>query len=75
MSRLLEEALQIVRQLPEDRQDEIALAMLALSVNACEPEEMDSAHLPAILEGLAQADHREFASDAAVEAALRRFDQ
>jgi hypothetical protein len=40
-----------------------------------EAEEIDPAHLPAVLEGLAQAERREFATDAEVEAAFRRFDQ
>jgi hypothetical protein len=40
-----------------------------------EPEEIDSAHLPAALEGLAQAKRRQFAADAEVEAAFRRFEQ
>ena len=40
-----------------------------------EPEEIDPAHLADVLEGLAQAKRREFATDAEVEAALRRFDQ
>jgi hypothetical protein len=39
-----------------------------------EPEEIDPAHLPAVLEGLAQAKRRQFATDAEVEAAFRRFD-
>jgi len=40
-----------------------------------EPEPVDPAHLPAVLEGLAQAKRREFASDAEVEAAFRRFEK
>ena len=40
-----------------------------------EPEEIDPAHLPAVLEGLAQAKRRQFATDAEVEAAFRRFEQ
>ena len=39
-----------------------------------EPEPTDPAHLPAILRGLAQVKHREFATDEEVEAAFRRFD-
>jgi predicted transcriptional regulator len=39
-----------------------------------DPEEIDSAHLPAVLEGLAQATRREFATDEEVEAAFRRFE-
>jgi hypothetical protein len=38
------------------------------------PEKIDPAHLPAVLEGLAQAKRREFATDDEVEAAFRRFD-
>ena len=75
MTKLLEKALQAVRQLPADSQDEIARAMLALTGNAGEPEEIDPGHLPAVLEGLAQANLRQFASDAEVEAAFRRFER
>ena len=75
MTKLLEKALQFVQQLPEDSQDEIARAMLALTGNAGEPEEIDPVHLPAVLEGLAQAKLRQFASDSDLEAAFRRFER
>ena len=75
MTKLLEKALETVRQLPSAAQDEIARAMLTLAGDEGEPEEIDAAHLPAVLEGLAQAKRREFASDAEVEAAFRRFEQ
>jgi hypothetical protein len=75
MTKLLEKALKTVRQLPSATQDEIARAMLTLAGDEGEPEEIDPAHLPAVLEGLAQAKRREFASDAEVEAAFRRFDR
>jgi hypothetical protein len=39
-----------------------------------EPEDVDPAHRLAVLEGLAQANRRDFASDADIEAAFRRFD-
>jgi hypothetical protein len=74
MTKLLEKALEAVRQLPPDSQDEIARAMLTLAGDEGELEEIDPAHLPDVLEGLAQARRREFASDAEVEAAFRRFD-
>jgi hypothetical protein len=74
MTKLLEKALDAVRRLPDDVQDEIARAMLHLAQNDAEPEPIDPAHLSAVLEGLAQAKRREFASDAEVEAAFRRFD-
>jgi hypothetical protein len=73
MTKLLEKALETVRQLPPADQDEIARAMLSLAGDE-EPEDIDPAHLPDVLEGLAQARRRQFASDAEVEAAFRRFD-
>jgi len=75
MTKLLEQALEAVRRLPSENQDEIARAMLLLASSGDAPEEIDAAHLPAVLEGLAQAKRREFASDAEVEAAFRRFDR
>jgi hypothetical protein len=75
MTKLLQQALEAVSRLSPDSQDEIARAMLHLAGNDNEPEDIDAAHLPAVLEGLAQADRREFATDAEIEAALRRFDR
>jgi hypothetical protein len=75
MTKLLEKALEAVRRLPPDSQDHIALAMLSLTGNEGEPEKIDLAHLPAVLEGLAQAKRRQFATDAEIEAAFRRFEQ
>jgi hypothetical protein len=74
MTKLLEQALEAVRRLPAENQDEIARAMLALAGEDSEPEPIDPAHLPDVLESLAQAKRRQFASDADVEAAFRRFD-
>jgi hypothetical protein len=75
MTKLLDKALEAVRQLPADSQDEIARAMLNLAEHGGEPEAIDSAHLPAVLQGLAQARAKQFASDDEVEAAFRRFNQ
>ena len=74
MTKLLEQALDAVRRLPATSQDEIARAMLSLAGDES-PERVSSADLAAVLEGLAQAQRREFASDAEVEAAFRRFDR
>jgi hypothetical protein len=74
MTKLLEKALEAVRKLPPDSQDQIAQAMLTMTGQEAEPEAIDPAHLPAVLEGLAQAKGREFANDTAVEAAFRRFE-
>jgi hypothetical protein len=74
MTKLLEKALEAVRKLPSASQDEIARTILRLAANDGEPEPVDPKHLQAVLEGLAQAKHRQFASDNEVEAAFRRFD-
>ena len=75
MTSLLNKALKVVRNLPPKAQDEIALAMLTLSGDEIEAERVDRAYLPALLSGLAQAKRREFASDAEIEAAFRRFEK
>jgi DNA-binding transcriptional regulator YdaS (Cro superfamily) len=75
MTKLLERALEAVRRLPPEAQNDIARAMLVLARDEGEPEAVDPAHLPDVLESLAQAKRRQFATDAEVEAAFRRFDQ
>jgi len=75
MTKLLDRALEAVRRLPTDAQDEIARAMLVLAGDESSPEPIDPAHLPDVLESLAQAKRRQFATDAEVEAAFRRFDR
>jgi hypothetical protein len=73
MTKLLDQALQVVRALPPEDQDDIARMMLTMT-GVEEREPIDPAHLPAVLEGLAQAERRQFATDEEVEAAFRRFD-
>jgi len=77
MTTLLEQAIEVVRGLPADAQDEIARTILHLarSESETEPEVIDPAHLAAVLEGLAQAERHEFAADEEVGAAFRRFDR
>ena len=75
MTKLLEQALKAVRRLPPESQDEIARAMLHLAEGEPEREPIAPDHLAAVLEGLAEAQRQEFASDAEVEAAFRRFDK
>ena len=74
MTKLLDRALETVRRLPPADQDDIARAMMSLArTDGEEPEPVDPAHLPDILEGLAQARRRHFTTDAETEAAFRRF--
>ena len=75
MTEFLEKALEAVRRVTPGSLDVIARAMLTLADDEGEPEAIDPAHLPTVLEGLAQAKRRQFATDEEVEAAFRRFDQ
>lgn len=75
MTKLLEKALKRARRLLPDDQDQIALATFTLSDQDEESEAIEPAHIPAVLEGFAQANRREFATDAKVEAAFRRFER
>lgn len=75
MTKLLEEAIEAVGRLTPEAQDEIARATLHLAGDNSEPEPIEPAHLATVLDGRAQADRREFASDAEVEAAFRSFDR
>jgi hypothetical protein len=75
MTKLLDRAIEAVRRLPADTQDDIARTILHLAASEVETEPVDPAHLAAVLEGLAQAKRREFATDDDVEAAFRRFDR
>jgi hypothetical protein len=70
MTKLLEKALATVRQLSPENQDEIARAMLTLAGDEGEPEEIDPTHLQDVLESLAQAKRRQFATDVEVRSGL-----
>jgi predicted transcriptional regulator len=72
MTELLDQALETLHRLPPERQDYIARAILALADDG-EPEEFDPRDLPAVLEGLAQVERGEFASDEEVQALFRRL--
>jgi hypothetical protein len=48
---------------------------MGLACNQGKPEPIDPAHLADVLESLDQANRREFATDAEVDAAFRSFNQ
>ena len=73
MTKLLDAAVEAARKLSAESQDEIARVVLRLAASEEEPEPIAAAHLAAVLEGLAQARRREFATDEDAEAAFRRF--
>jgi predicted transcriptional regulator len=73
MTELLEKAVEVVRRLAPEAQDDIARVMLRLTGQEEEPEPIEPDDVSAVLEGLAHAERGEFAGDAEVEAAFRRF--
>lgn len=75
MTKLLEEALDAVRALPDDAQDAIARVMMLAIPHDDEPEYIPAEHLAAVMEGLAQAERGEFASDAQMAEVWKRFDR
>ncbi len=72
MTKLLEKALEAVRQLPPESQDHIARLLLQFADGEGEPEAIEPEHLAAVAEGLAQAERGEFADDEQVAALLAR---
>jgi predicted transcriptional regulator len=71
MTKLLDQAIATIRQLPEDDQDAIAIAVPSMAQADASRIPIDAATLAAIREGLAQADRGEFVPDDVV-AAYRR---
>jgi predicted transcriptional regulator len=63
MTKLLEEAIERVRQLPEALQDEAAEILLSLASKCTEPVSLDDGTRIAVREGKAQASRGEFVPD------------
>ena len=63
MTKLLEQAIEKIREMPEAEQDLAAEALLNIISKKWEPERLDPATRAAILEGLAQAERGELVSD------------
>jgi hypothetical protein len=63
MTKSLEQAIAKIRQMPESDQDLAADFLFALAEKQSDPEKLDPHTRAAILEGLAQAERREFVSD------------
>jgi len=75
MTKLLDQAVEAVRRLPAEAQDDIARAILRLAMGDADLQPIEPTDLPAVLEGLAQAERRDFALESDIEAAFRRFDR
>jgi predicted transcriptional regulator len=63
MTKVLEDAIEKVRKLPEDRQAYIAEVLEQIAAAGGDPFIVPEAHRAAVLEGLGQAERGEFASD------------
>lgn len=71
----IDDAIDALRKLPPERQQELAGYIFHLASDDGEPEVIDPAHLPSVLEGLEQAKRGQFASPERVAAAFRRFEK
>ena len=69
----MDEAIEALRKLPKGRQRELAPYIAELAREQDAPEDIDPAHLSAVLEGLKQIERGEIASDEAVAAAFHSF--
>jgi hypothetical protein len=63
MTKILEQAIAKIREMPEADQELAADFLFALAEKHSEPEKLDADTRAAILEGLAQAERGEFVSD------------
>ena len=71
MTKLLDDAIAKVRELPDEEQDAVATAILAMTDGGDIPP-LDDAARQAILEGSAQAERGEFVPDEEIEALWKR---
>ena len=74
MTKLLEQAIAKVRELPEDEQDALAAALLAMTGEETPTIRLDEVTRAAVREGLAQAERGEFVADEIVAEADKRHD-
>ena len=72
MTRLLEDAIKIVRELPEDAQDEAAEMLMAIAARTGAPVALDDQTRTAIRTGREQALRGQFVSDADMAAFFER---
>ena len=72
MTKLLEEAIKKVRELPEADQDDAAEILLSLASSRADPVHLDEETRAAIQEGKEQAKRGEFVSDADMTAFFKR---
>jgi len=72
MTKLLEKAIDKVRELPEDEQEAVAAVMLQMAGGDAPIVELDDETRAAIREGVAQAERGEFVPDEVVARSNKR---
>jgi hypothetical protein len=72
MTKMLEEAIKKVRELPEAEQDEAAEMLLSVAAKSGEPVRLDDETRAAIREGREQARRGEFVSEKDMAAFFKR---
>lgn len=72
MTKMLEEAIKKVRELPEAEQNEAAEILLSVAAKNAAPIVLDEETSAAVAEGLAQAERGEFVSDEDMAAFFKR---
>ena len=63
MTKVLEDAIEKMRRLPEDRQVYVAEILEQIAAAGSDPFVVPESHRAAVLEGLAEAERGEFVSD------------
>jgi predicted transcriptional regulator len=63
MTKVLEEAIEKVRRLPEDRHADVAEILEQIAASGSEPFSVPESHRAAVLQGLAEAERGEYVSD------------
>ena len=72
MTRMLDEAIKKVRELPDSVQDDAAEMLFSVAAKQGEPVRLDEETRAAVREGMAQARRGEFASDEDMQAFFER---
>jgi predicted transcriptional regulator len=72
MTKMLDEAIEKVRELPDAVQDDAAQILFSLAAKQGAPVELDEETLAAVREARAQARRGEFVSDEDMQAFFRR---
>jgi hypothetical protein len=74
MTKLLEQAVEVVRDLPPEVQDDLARILLQLAGKDQPVIQLSAAEEASLAESLAQADRGEFATDEQVRAIWAKYD-